>query len=97
MPTLVFTPAAQGEVVEALDWYEQQSPGLGETLVIELNRIAIRIVANPLHFPRVHKDVRRALLRRFPYAIFFRVAEDEIQVIACFHTRRDPTHWRERT
>jgi plasmid stabilization system protein ParE len=96
MPTLVFTPAAQGEVAEALDWYEQQSPGLGESLIVELNRIAGRIVASPLHFPMVHKDVRRALLRRYPYAIFFRVAEDEIQVIACFNTRRDPTHWRER-
>jgi hypothetical protein len=63
---LVFTPAAQDELVEALDWYEQQSPGTGESLIAELNRITGRISTDPQHFPLVHRDVRRALLRRFP-------------------------------
>ena len=57
-----------------------------------------RITANPRQFPMIYKNGRRALLRRFPYALKFVIEADEtLTVIACFHGSRDPTHWQKRT
>jgi hypothetical protein len=54
--------------------------------------------ANPRQFPIVYKTIRRALLRRFPYAAHdFIEADEKLTVIACFHGSRDPVHWQERS
>ena len=55
-----------------------------------------RMSNNPLQFPTVFKNVRRALLRRFPYSLFFVVEDSALIVIACFHASRDPSHWQNR-
>lgn len=53
--------------------------------------------ANFRQFPVVHKNVRRALVRQFPYALMFVVEEDELlTLIACFHGSRDPDDWQRR-
>jgi hypothetical protein len=53
--------------------------------------------APPQQFPVIYKNVRRALLRRFPYALMFVIEADEtLTVIACFHGSRDPEHWQKR-
>jgi len=53
--------------------------------------------ATPRQFPLIHKNVRRALLRRFPYALMFVIeADDTLTVIACFHGSRDPEHRQKR-
>ena len=93
---VVFTAAARDEVAGAFDWYERQAPGVGSRFVAELDRVVGRLAANPEQFPLAHKDVRRALMRRFPYALFFRVNVGRIQILACFHTSRDPGRWRTR-
>lgn len=93
---IVFLPAAQGEAVEAQDWYEQEVAGLGARFRAALD-VAVQAVAeNPNQFPVVFRDIRRALLRRFPYSIFFRATDSAIFVIACFHSSRDPQAWRDR-
>jgi toxin ParE1/3/4 len=53
--------------------------------------------ANPRQFPLVFNNVRRALLRRFPYSLFFIVEGETLLVIACFHASRDPLQWQKRT
>jgi len=52
---------------------------------------------HPQQFPIVPKNVHRALLRRFPYSLFFVVEDDALIVIACFHASRDPSQWQKRT
>ena len=56
-----------------------------------------RMSANPLQFPAVFKNVRRALLRQFPYMLLFTIEGDTLLVIACFHASRDPRQWQQRT
>ena len=56
-----------------------------------------RMSDNPRQFPVVFKNVRRALLRRFPYSLFFVIEDNALIVIACFHASRDPSHWQKRT
>ena len=89
-------PAAEAEVEEIYDWYENQRPGLGEEFLSEFEAAVERVGENPFQFPRIHRDIRRALLKRFPYALFFRMICDEAAVIACYHGRRDPRRWRDR-
>lgn len=79
---IVLRPAAEDEIREAHDWYEQRRARLGGEFV----------VCNP----RVHGDVRRVLVRRFPHGIFYVVESDDIVVLAVFHGRSDPAQWRRR-
>jgi plasmid stabilization system protein ParE len=52
-----------------------------------------RMTANPLAFAGVHGDVRRAVMRQFPFGIYFRIAGNDIVVIAAMHGRRHPRRW----
>ena len=82
---------------DAQDWYENEAPGLGRSFRAAVDAVIERMSANPRQFPVVHKNIRRALLRRFPYALMFVIEADEpLSVIACFHGSRDPAHWQKR-
>jgi len=89
-------PAARLEIIEAQDWYEKEKTGLGAEFRAEINHQVERILANPLQFPCMLDDVRRAKLRRFPYGLFFRPSHETICVIACFHSSRNPIVWQYR-
>jgi len=91
VPSVVFSPAARAELIEAGDWYAARNAELADRFVVA------RIAAAPQQFPVVHRDVRRARCRRFPYALFFRLVDGTLQVIACFHGKRDPRQWQRRS
>jgi plasmid stabilization system protein ParE len=93
---VVFTPAAQAEVIEAQDWHDGEAEGLGARFRGEVDFAVRRLGANPFQFPIVLADMRRARLRKFPYTLFFRVLEEAVFLIACFHSRRDPRQWQAR-
>jgi plasmid stabilization system protein ParE len=93
---VIFTQAARAELIEAQDWYEREAPGLGRRLRQAIDALAERMSNGPRQFPVLYKNVRRALLRRFPYALFFVIDDDTLLVIACFHASRDPSHWHRR-
>ena len=83
-------PEAREDVIQAQDWYEGKAKGLGSTFRREVVRVVERLAESPLHFPQVTRDVRRARLHGFPYALYFRPMPDGVHVLACFHSRRDP-------
>ena len=83
-------------MIEAQDWYESEAPGSGRRFREAIDGLAERMSASPRQFPVVFKSVRRALLRRFPYALFFVAEEQSLFVIACFHASRDPLQWKKR-
>jgi plasmid stabilization system protein ParE len=94
--TVIFTQAARAELIKAQDWYESEASGLGRRFRQAIDALAERMSANPRQFPIVLKNVRRALLRRFPYSLFFLVEDETVLVIACFHASRDPLQWQNR-
>ncbi len=97
MHSVIFTRAAVHELIEAQEWYERESRGLGRLFRGAVNALVQRLSANPRQFPIVYRNVRRALLRRFPYALMFVLEPNEsLTVIACFHGSRDPEHWQKR-
>jgi len=93
-PRLVFRPQAQSELLDSRAWYDDQRPGLGRIFVTAVDGALAGIVRSPLAYPRVHGETRRALVPRFPYAIYFRIVDDELVVLAVMHGRRLPRRWK---
>ena len=85
MYSVIFTPAARAELIDAQDWYEGEAAGVGRRFRQAIDALLERMSDNPGQFPVVLKNVHRALLRRFPYALFFVVEDNALIVIACFH------------
>lgn len=90
---LVLRRRAVAEIQEAHDWYETRGKGLGQEFLDELEPVLAVLEEHPLQFPIVHGDVRRALTRRFPYAIWFRIRDERVVVLAVLHQARDPARW----
>lgn len=90
---LKFSSRALREIGEAQEWYEAQSAGLGEEFVAALELQIKRLVQAPLLYAEVIPNVRRGLLPRFPYGLFFTVRGDLIQVLAVLHNKRNPSRW----
>ena len=89
--TFEYHPAVADELEEIRDYYEDKSPGLGKRFVDELEQQLLSIAAMPSRWMIVRDDVRRSLLKRFPYVILFRVIDDEIiRVTVVKHERRHP-------
>lgn len=93
---LVSEPQADLDIEAAFQWYEKEQPGLGLEFLDELRAAYDRIVAGPLKYQHLRSGVRRALLRRFPYAVYFSVEEAVIVVLAVLHASRDPAEWQRR-
>ncbi|RLB47134.1 MAG: type II toxin-antitoxin system RelE/ParE family toxin [Deltaproteobacteria bacterium] len=95
MKRLRLLPAAESEAAAAAYWYEEREEGLGVEFVGELDAALERVVARPRAFAlwRKNRPFRRARLKRFPYLIFFRLLEEEIEVVAVAHAKRSPGYW----
>lgn len=96
MKRLVVRPAAASDLAEAYRWYERRRTGLGEEMMQEARAVIDRMLALPLSFPVVHRETRRALVRRFPYGLFFRLDGDAVIVVAFYHLHRNPRSWKQR-
>lgn len=93
---LVLAPEAEQDLSDAYDWYENRRHGLGEEFLSCVDACIQRIRRMPELHAKVHEDYRRALVRRFPYAIFYEHYEGTVTVYCVFHTSRNPDKWRER-
>src|SRR5689334_14399375 len=96
--TLRLLAEAEEETREAAHWYEQRRAGLGDAFLDALAQALAQVERNPrLHgvIPEAPaaRDVRRTLLRRFPYAVIYEIRDTEILVLAVAHTRRRPGYW----
>ena len=94
---LIVRSVAEAELAEAFDWYQDRVPGLGSDFLLSVDASLNAIARNPLQYPIVHKTIRRALTRRFPYEILFVVEEKRIVVLAIFHAKRNQKHWQDRS
>lgn len=94
---LIIRSVAEAELAEAFDWYEERVPGLGSDFLLSVDAALNVITRNPQQYPIVHKTIRRALTRRFPYEILFVIEHERIIVLAVFHAKRDPKNWQDRS
>jgi toxin ParE1/3/4 len=94
MSNYSFLAEAEAEYLEAIQFYEGQRPGLGDALIHEFERVVGLAIAKPETWKLVHSSgIRRINLSRFPYSIFYRIFQNEIQITAFAHYRRRPGYW----
>jgi plasmid stabilization system protein ParE len=89
--TLRVRPEAMSDIRSAMAWYNEREAGLGAAFLEQTDAVFGRIVEQPAHFPIVYREFRRALMRRFPYAVYFIARDETVIVFAVLHHRRDRT------
>jgi plasmid stabilization system protein ParE len=82
---------------DAHSWYKSQKPGLGDKFLDCVDETVNRISQMPESYVIVYGDIRRAVVRQFPYAVYYRIVSSRVIVTAIFHGRRDPKSWQTRT
>ncbi|MGA2621223.1 MAG: type II toxin-antitoxin system RelE/ParE family toxin [Thermoguttaceae bacterium] len=93
---LLILPAAERDTDEAFGWYERRQKGLGFEFLRAVDARVRAIQRNPEMCAVIEQHYRRALVRRFPYAILYAHTEDTVTIYAVFHTSRDPKKLRAR-
>jgi toxin ParE1/3/4 len=96
MPAVRFLPEAVEDLLATQRWYGRREPALARDFAEAVAAAVERIRSDPRSFPLIHGQIRRLVLRRFPYAVYFQDQIAEILVIA-LHGRQDPRRWQQRT
>ncbi len=92
-----YHPMIEEELREIVDYYNGCSAGLGDDFLSDFERQILRIVSRPMHWRILESDIRRALMMRFPYCIYFRVVNESlVRVMVVKHQRRHPSFGRDR-
>lgn len=93
---LVVRRQAKADIRKAARWYESQRAGLGRAFVQQIDALLDRVRLNPMQYQVVHREVRRAIPRRFPYGVFYRIDGEDVLVFAVVDLHRDPSIWQDR-
>jgi plasmid stabilization system protein ParE len=94
---VVYRQEVGRDLAGACGWYEEQRAGLGEEFLAAVDATFDAVERFPEAFRRVHGEVRRANVSRFPYSVFYRIDSRYVLVLAIIHTARDPTLWPRRS
>ena len=95
-PRLSLRREAQADIRSAARWYDDERRGLGTEFTRAVRASLAAIEREPRSYPVAAAEVRRALVRRFPYALYFVASSEAVVVLACLHVRRDPQSWQSR-
>ena len=93
---VIHHPEATAELTEAGRFYEEKVAGLGAEFLDAVDDAVRMISASPTRWRTMEDDVRRYLMPRFPYAIYYRVLPDHVRILAFKHHSRHPAYWRHR-
>jgi plasmid stabilization system protein ParE len=97
--TIRFSQLASDDLTEILGWYKEQNiEGLHKQFIEAISKVLKRLENNPQSNAIVHKEVRQALLKKFPYKILYTFDNGivEVLIIAVIHQKRDPKIWKVR-
>jgi plasmid stabilization system protein ParE len=93
----VYDPRVEDDLADAASFYEERSPGLGEDFLADVRRAVDEVLRAPMRWPQVEGGpVRRYLLGRFPYAVYYHADRARVVVLTVTHTRRHPDTWKAR-
>lgn len=93
---IIIRPEAENDIFVAFDWYERQREGLGSEFAQELSNIMDLITEFPLICSELYLGIRRALLKRFPFGVYYLVREETIIVLSVLHLAMEPDKWKSR-
>jgi toxin ParE1/3/4 len=87
---------AEADLADTYRFYQECRLGLGDDFMLCAEEAVERVLKNPFQYPDVHMGVRRSLVHRFPYCVYYVVVESKISVIAVLHAARNPAQWQAR-
>ncbi|MBF0266022.1 MAG: type II toxin-antitoxin system RelE/ParE family toxin [Gammaproteobacteria bacterium] len=90
MVKVVFKSRAVDDIKVARDWYNEQSKGLGYEFINCVEDAVDNIKNNPELYPTVYKQVQRALVKRFPYSVFYLFENNIVYILSIFDNRQSP-------
>ena len=93
---VIFHDRAEEELNEAAGYYARARPGLGEAFLAEVHRAVEALLVAPLAGAGMEGDVRRWIVKRFPYSVLYRIRDDHVRVLAIAHQKRRSFYWRRR-
>ncbi len=95
---IILSKEAEFDIEEGVEWYDSTKRGLGFEFAYRIEEKFELIEEHPFMYAEIYKDIRRVLLKKFPYAIFYYVSEEqkEINVFAIINTQRNPRIWKGR-
>ena len=93
---ITFLEEAKYELDEAIDYYDLQSPGLGQQFLQEILNTLDRVASFPQAWHPLSENTKRCQTTRFPYGLIYSVLENEILIISVSNLHREPTHWQHR-
>lgn len=96
MKPIIFAEEARADALEAYRYYEERQAGLGTRFRDHLELALRRVQRSPERYPLVYRSLRRTLVDRFPYLIFYRTVGDAVLVVAVMHGRQNPKTWMSR-
>jgi len=95
--TLSIRKEAEADIAEAYQYYKMCREDLGDDFVACIEESFSRIKNNPRQYKTIHKNVHRALVRKFPYGIFYVLKDENVLIIGVLHARKNPRHWQSRS
>ncbi len=93
---VTFHEEAEAELLEAARYYEDRVQGLGQALIEDVEQATAELFENPLSCPTVGAELRRRIIRRFPYSLLYVAETERIVVVAVAHQKRRPGYWKYR-
>ena len=88
---------AEADIAEAFEYYESCRESLGADFILCIEESIARIENNPKQYKTIHKTVHRALVRKFPYGIYYVINNKKIIILGVLHARKNPKHWQARS
>ena len=93
---LLLRPEARLDLLDAFLWYQDQQAGLGHNFKLCIDDALSKLVKHPLFYKKVHNSIRRIIIKKFPFGIFYIMSGNKIIVLAVLHARRNPVKWENR-
>jgi len=92
----LLSPFAELDLDSIQEWYIKYDQVIFKKFDIEFENCLGHILSNPHQYPVVHNSIRRAILKQFPYSLFFKIIEDRIIILSVIHHKRNPKIWKKR-
>lgn len=93
---LIVRLEAEQDLSAAFQWYEGRRTGLGHDFLLQVDAGFRFLERTPFIFPEIYRGIRRHLIKRFPYKIYYLVEETTVIILAVVYGGRDPQWIRKR-
>jgi toxin ParE1/3/4 len=93
---IIFHPEAYEEMLASARFFDEKSAGLGSDLIRAIEDSTTRILKFPESGEIEQQNIRKCLVRGFPFTLLYEATKDHIFIAAVMHQHRQPGYWRDR-